>query len=236
MEEINKDKLVVGKMFDEISPTYDKLNHLMSGWQDIKWRRKAIHVLSKLNDTYEFILDLAAGSGDLTEQLLKLSPRYLFSVDLSLEMLKINKFKVNDNKNILLKSDALNLPFQNNFLNLVGISFGVRNFEKLENTIIEINRVLKNGGLFLTIEMFKNLKKSFFLRCFSFYFSKIVPKLGKILSKNQYAYSYLFQSVDSFLSIEEYSNLLMKNGFEITYIKNNFLGVVNTIIARKIQR
>ena len=220
-------------MFDEISPTYDRLNHLMSGWQDIRWRRKAIEILHKFSDSFEFILDLAAGSGDLTVQLLKLSPKRIFSADLSHEMLRINKIKVNDIRNVLLKCDALNLPFQDNFINLVGISFGIRNFEELENTIVEINRVIKPGGLFLTIEMFKNPRKSVLLRCFSFYFSKIVPILGRILSKNDSAYNYLFKSVDSFFNVEEYSNLLMKTGFEIVYKKNNFLDIVNTIIARK---
>jgi len=234
LKEINKKKLVVGKMFDDISPTYDKLNHLMSGWQDIRWRKKAINELLKIKDSYEFILDIAAGSGDLTKQLLKLNPLYIFSADLSHEMLKINKRKIDDDKNIVLKCDALNLPFKNNFLDLAGVSFGVRNFEELENTIEDVHRILKSGGLFLTIEMFKNDKKNMILRCFSFYFSKIVPFLGKLLSKNSYAYSYLFKSVDSFLSVKEYLNLLQKKGFEITYKKNNFIGVVNTIIARKI--
>lgn len=221
-------------MFDEISPTYDKLNHIISGRQDLRWRRKAIKELKKQNLPYQNILDLAAGSGDLTVQLLKLFPENIYSADLTLEMLKLNKKKVNSPKNILIKCDALHLPFKDNYFDLVGISFGVRNFEELKNVILEINRVLKKGGQFLTIEMFKNPGKNLLLRFFSFYFSKIVPKLGNFISKSNYAYDYLFKSVDSFLSVTEYTQLLTNCGFEIRYIKNNFLGIVNTVIAQKI--
>ncbi len=233
MSEISKNAASVAKMFDDISPTYDMLNHFISAGQDIRWRKKAINILRKHSLTYNYILDLAAGSGDLTIQLLKLSPQKIFSADLSIEMLGVLRKKVHDPCNILVQADASSLPFQDNFFDLVGISFGVRNFEFLDKSLKEINRVLKTGGKFLTIEMFKNPSKSFMLKSFSFYFNNFVPRVGNLISRNKFAYDYLFKSVATFMSAEEYQDLLKDNGFNIIHTKNNFLGIVNTIIAAK---
>ena len=233
MSDISKITSLVSKMFDDISPTYDLLNHFISAGQDIRWRKKAINELKKYNSGYNYVLDLAAGSGDLTVQLLKLSPKKLFSADLSSEMLCILRKKIQHANNILVQADACNLPFQDDFFDLVGISFGVRNFEFLSKSLKEINRVLKTGGKFLTIEMFKTPSKSFIMKSFSLYFNKFVPRIGNLISRNKFAYDYLFKSVASFMSAEEYQNLLMDNGFKILHSKNNFLGIVNSIIASK---
>jgi demethylmenaquinone methyltransferase / 2-methoxy-6-polyprenyl-1,4-benzoquinol methylase len=111
-----KDKKFISGMFDEISPTYDKLNHLFSANQDKRWRKMAVQKLQKRGFTSKNILDLAAGSGDLGIEFLKLIPDKLFSVDISLEMLKINAVKNPDIRNIQLKAEAERLPFTDNFL------------------------------------------------------------------------------------------------------------------------
>jgi demethylmenaquinone methyltransferase/2-methoxy-6-polyprenyl-1,4-benzoquinol methylase len=228
-----KGKKFIGRMFDEISPSYDRLNHLFSGGQDIRWRKKAVKYLSQNGIPHNLILDIASGSGDLAGTFLELNPDRVYSVDLSAQMLKINKSKFSTDKNIVLQADAEHLPFTDNYFNIAGCAFGVRNFEYIENCIGEIHRVMKPGAKFLTIEMFRNDNGNFPLRMFGFYFRTVVPKIGNILSHSKYAYNYLFNSVDSFLSVNEYSSLLEKNGFEIECVHNNFLGVVHTVIAYK---
>ena len=233
MDEISKNPVLIGKMFDEISPKYDLLNHLISAGQDIRWRKKAIKELRKLNHDYKAILDLAAGSGDLTREMLTLSPDIVISADISQHMLKITSEKIKDKRNVLIRADASNLPFGDDTFDLVGISFGVRNFENLDKAMMEIFRVLKPGGKFLTIEMFKSASKNFILKGFLFYFNKLVPRVGKVISRSDYAYDYLFKSVASFKTIYEYKSLLKNTGFTVLCSKNNFLGIVYSTIASK---
>lgn len=220
-------------MFDEISPTYDRLNHLLSGYQDIRWRKKAVRFLATLQHEYNMILDLAAGSGDLGLEFLKLKPNKIYSTDLSAEMLKINAEKLPKDINVTKQADAEHLPFDDNFFDLCGIAFGVRNFQNLENCVKEINRVLKPGAKFVTIEMFKPEKKNFANKSFKLYFEKVLPKIGNTLSNSDYAYDYLFQSVDNFMSHNAYSALLEANGFKTIKMSNNFLGFVYSVFAEK---
>jgi len=229
-----KDKKFISGMFDEISPTYDKLNHLFSANQDKRWRKTAVKKLQNKGIKPKFILDLAAGSGDLGIEFLKLNPVQLFSTDISLEMLKINAVKNPDKRNILLKAEAERLPFPDNFFDLAGISFGIRNFERLDTCLKEIKRVLKKDGRLLVIEMFRPERKTIIHTLFDFYFSRLVTELGNKLSKSKYAYNYLFNSVNTFKSAAEYKALLHKSGFEVEYSKNNFLGIVNSVQAKKI--
>ena len=228
-----KNKEFIGNMFDEISPTYDKLNHVLSGYQDNRWRKSAVKYLASLNPVYSNILDLASGSGDLGMEFLKLSPKKLVSADLSYGMLEINKQKLPAELNTVIKTEAQFLPFRDNFFDLCGIGFGVRNFEHLNECIIEISRVLKKGAKFVTIEMFKPERPNIANRSFRLYFEKILPKIGNKVSKSEYAYSYLFESVDNFLTPAEYIKLLDNAGFKLLKRKNNFLGIVNTVIAEK---
>lgn len=229
-----KNKQFIGNMFDEISPTYDKLNHLLSGYQDNRWRKSAVKYLASISGSYENILDLASGSGDLGMEFLKLNPKKMFSADLSLEMLKIDKDKLPEEINQPVKTEAEHLPFKSAYFDLCGIGFGVRNFEHLQECIMEISRVLKPGGKFVTIEMFKPLRANLANRSFRLYFEKVLPKIGNKMAKSEYAYSYLFESVDNFINIADYSAMLQKCGFRILKTKNNFLGIVNSVFAEKL--
>lgn len=229
----SKEKKFIGTMFDEISHSYDFNNHLLSGGQDLVWRKKAVKHLIKNGVKSNIILDLASGSGDLAVEFIKMNPEKIICTDLSFEMLKINNSKINNPNHITIQADAGNLPFGNNTFDITGISFGVRNFENLEKCVMEIYRTLKPGGLFLTIEMFGSRSRSVINKLFGIYFKKILPKIGNILSKSKYAYFYLFDSVDTFLTADEYINLMQKCGFEIYWHKNNFIGIVQTVIVRK---
>lgn len=220
-------------MFDEISPTYDRLNHLLSGYQDKRWRKKAVKYLASLGSDYDTILDLAAGSGDLGMEFLSLHPKKIYSVDLSAEMLKLNKEKLPKEINETIQAEAEHLPFENSLFNLCGIGFGVRNFQNLKSCLLEINRVLKPGAKFVTIEMFKPVKQTVANKSFKVYFEKILPKIGNTLASSDYAYDYLFQSVDSFMSHKAYSALLEQTGFKTIKTTNNFLGFVYSVFAEK---
>ncbi len=220
-------------MFDEISPTYDRLNHLLSGYQDKRWRKKAVKYLASIGTNYDTILDLAAGSGDLGMEFLALNPKKIYSVDLSAEMLKLNKEKLPKDINEIIQAEAEHLPFKDSLFDICGIGFGVRNFQDLENCLREINRVLKPGAKFVTIEMFKPEKQTMANKSFKLYFEKVLPKIGNTLSNSEYAYDYLFQSVDSFMSHKAYSQLLEQTGFKTIKVTNNFLGFVYSVFAEK---
>lgn len=221
-------------MFDEISPTYDKLNHLLSGYQDTRWRKQAVKFLESTGNSFEKIIDLASGSGDLGLEFQKLKPKKIYSVDLSQEMLKIDREKLDSSINNVILAEAEYLPFKNECFDLCGIGFGVRNFQNLSSCIAEIARVLKPGAFFVTIEMFKPMNRSVTARLFKQYFEKVLPKIGNRLSNSSYAYEYLFESVDNFLPVNMYSEVLDSLGFRTIKIKNNFLGIVHTVFAEKL--
>lgn len=232
-----KDKSFISRMFDEISPVYDLLNHLFSLNQDKLWRKQAVKYLVSKDVKARNILDLASGSGDLAVEFLRMNPERIFSVDISSEMLKVNREKLNQvNRsavNVPVAAEAAKLPFPDEFFDVAGISFGIRNFDSLQLCLEEIHRVLKPGGRLAVIEMFGSESEALRIRLFRLYFNKVVPRIGRIISKSSYAYDYLYDSVETFMTVEEFSDLLTELGFEIEKVRNNFLGIVNTIISSK---
>lgn len=227
----DKSRKKIEEMFDEIAPTYDKLNHLFTARSDIIWRRKIVKYLISTGRNFYNIVDLASGTGDLTIELLKLEPKKIYAVDISKKMLEIQKEKVNDKRLELIQAEAANMPFDDNSIDLVTIGFGIRNFEDLEISLKEIKRVLKNDGYLIILEMFKAEKIS--SKLFNYYFSRIMPFLGNKLSKSKTAYNYLSDSVQNFLTVKEFSDICKNNGFETEKTVNNFIGVVNTIYLKK---
>ncbi|HRA99804.1 MAG TPA: bifunctional demethylmenaquinone methyltransferase/2-methoxy-6-polyprenyl-1,4-benzoquinol methylase UbiE [Ignavibacteria bacterium] len=227
----DKSRKKIEEMFDEIAPTYDKLNHLFTARSDIIWRRKIVKYLISTGRNFYNIVDLASGTGDLTIELLKLEPKKIYAVDISKKMLEIQKEKVNDKRLELIQAEAANMPFDDNSIDLVTIGFGIRNFEDLEISLKEIKRVLKNDGYLIILEMFKAEKMS--SKLFNYYFSRIMPFLGNKLSKSKTAYNYLSDSVQNFLTVKEFSDICKNNGFETEKTVNNFIGVVNTIYLKK---
>ncbi|HQY52160.1 MAG TPA: bifunctional demethylmenaquinone methyltransferase/2-methoxy-6-polyprenyl-1,4-benzoquinol methylase UbiE [Ignavibacteria bacterium] len=226
----DKSRKKIEEMFDEIAPTYDKLNHLFTARSDIIWRRKIVKYLISTGRNFYNIVDLASGTGDLTIELLKLEPKKIYAVDISKKMLEIQKEKVNDKRLELIQAEAANMPFDDNSIDLVTIGFGIRNFEDLEISLKEIKRVLKNDGYLIILEMFKAEKIS--SKLFNYYFSRIMPFLGNKLSKSKTAYNYLSDSVQNFLTVKEFSDICKNNGFETEKTVNNFIGVVNTIYLK----
>lgn len=227
----DKSKDKIESMFDEIAPTYDKLNHLFTLNIDLKWRKEIVKYISENKYKCEFILDLASGTGDLTRELLQLNPGVIYAADISAKMLEIQVKKISDNRLKIIQTDAQAMPFENEYFDIATIGFGIRNFEKLEQSLAEINRVMKPGGKLIILEMFKSsgVKTGFF----NLYFGKIMPRIGNKVSKSN-AYSYLFNSVDTFFTVREFIETCENHGFKPEYSKNNFMGIVNTVYLTKI--
>ena len=227
---LDKSREKIESMFDEIAPAYDRLNHLFTLNIDKKWRKNIVKYLSLRKKDFKTILDLASGTGDLSIELLNLNPEKIIAADISEKMLEIQKIKANNSKIHLSQCEAQYLPFEDNCFDLVTIGFGVRNFSNLEDSLKEINRVLKKDGSLVVLEMFKagGIKTSLF----NFYFGKIMPVIGNKISKSN-AYSYLFNSVDNFYNVKEFEGICIRNGFKVEYSMDNFLGIVNTIYFLK---
>lgn len=226
----DKSKEKIESMFDEIAPAYDRLNHLFTLNIDVRWRKQIVKYISGNNIKSENILDLASGTGDLTNELIKLNPAIIYAADISSKMLEIQKNKIHYKNLKLIQTEAQFMPFDDEYFDIVTIGFGVRNFYNLKESLKEIRRVLKPEGKLIILEMFKagGLKTSMF----NFYFGKIMPYAGNKISKSN-AYSYLFNSVNSFFNVKEFTELCEMCGFETESLKNNFLGIVNTVYLIK---
>ncbi len=217
----------VADMFNNISKTYDFLNHFLSLGIDIIWRKKAIGELK--NDKPKFILDVATGTGDFAFEALKiLKPEKIIGVDISQGMLdvadqKITKRGLNHQFEVRL-ADSERLPFDVNDFDAVTVAYGVRNFENLENGLADIYRVLRPGGKVVILE-FSKPRVFPVKQLYSFYFNYITPGIGKLFSKDARAYSYLPESVAAFPDGEQFITLMDKVGFKNTKQKPLAFGI-----------
>ncbi|ADR22952.1 demethylmenaquinone methyltransferase [Marivirga tractuosa] len=219
-------KQQVADMFDNISHKYDFLNHFLSLGIDIRWRKKAIKLLKEIQPKQ--ILDIATGTGDFAIESLKLNPDHVTGVDISEGMLSVGREKLKkrklDDKITLTSGDSENLPFEDNKFDAIIVAFGVRNFENLEKGLAEMFRVLRPGGKVVVLEFSK--PKSFpFKQLYNFYFKNILPTLGKTISKDNAAYTYLPESVKSFPDGKDFTSILDKLGFKDTVCKPLTLGI-----------
>lgn len=217
----------VADMFNNISKTYDFLNHFMSLGIDIIWRKKAINELKQ--DKPKLILDVATGTGDFAFEALKmLKPEKIIGVDISAGMLsiadqKINKRALGDKFEVKL-GDSEKLPFEDNQFDAVTVAYGVRNFENLEKGLTDIQRVLKPGGKAVVLEFSK--PKGFPVKqLYNFYFNYVTPGIGKLFSKDARAYTYLPESVAAFPDGEAFRTIMNKAGFKNTKVRPLMFGI-----------
>lgn len=207
----------VALMFNNISPKYDLLNHMLSLGIDIRWRKKAIKQLISIKP--KSILDVATGTADFAIQSLALDPDKVIGVDISTGMLDVGKEKIKK-KNLehiisLEAGDSENLQFEDNNFDAVIVAFGVRNFENLENGLTNMYRVLKENGKVVILEFSK--PTSFpFKQIYNFYFKSILPNIGNVISKDNSAYTYLPESVQAFPDGSKFLDILNKTGFNQT--------------------
>jgi demethylmenaquinone methyltransferase/2-methoxy-6-polyprenyl-1,4-benzoquinol methylase len=192
-------KQQVAKMFNAISGRYDFLNHFLSLGIDIRWRKKAIKNLSQFRP--ETILDVATGTGDFAIESLSINPNKVVGVDISEGMLEVGRKKILnlglEGKVTLEFGDSENLPFNDNSFDAVIVAFGVRNFENLDKGLAEIHRVLKPTGNLVVLE-FSKPSKFPMKQLYGFYFKYVLPLIGRLVSKDRTAYTYLPESVEAF--------------------------------------
>ena len=203
-------------MFARISARYDVMNRLMTGGRDIAWRRKVVR-LAELGPNAH-LLDVATGTGDILIEALKQQPQVLaIGSDFTFEMMLRGKPKAGAERVAWNTADALHLPFPDSTFDAVTSGFGVRNFIDREQAFREQRRVLKPGGRVICLEISKppkNLLRPFFL----FFFNKIVPFVGGLISGQRDAYTYLPQSVNEFLTPDELRASMERAGLrEVTY-------------------
>jgi demethylmenaquinone methyltransferase / 2-methoxy-6-polyprenyl-1,4-benzoquinol methylase len=220
-------KQQVADMFNNISKTYDFLNHFLSLGIDIIWRKKAINELKK--DQPKLILDVATGTGDFAFEALKiLRPEKIIGVDISQGMLDIAEQKIakrNLNSRFEVKlADSEKLPFTNNEFDAVTVAYGVRNFENLEMGMADIYRVLKPGGKAVILE-FSRPKAFPVKQLYNLYFNYITPGIGKLFSKDARAYSYLPESVAAFPDGKSFTGLMDKLGYKNTKFRPLAFGI-----------
>jgi len=222
-------------MFDKIAWRYDFLNHFFSLHIDKIWRRKAVNELHGL--PLDHVLDVATGTADLAIAIQKrLHPEHITGVDISEGMLAIGKQKI-EKKGLkqqisLQYGDSEALPFADHTFDAVTVAFGVRNFEHLEKGLSEMFRVLKPGGKVVILE-FSIPKNRVFRSIFHFYFFRILPFVGRLVSKDTKAYSYLPDSVQSFPHGEDFKEKLENCGFDEIKIKTLFFCIASIYVGKK---
>lgn len=224
----------VAQMFNSISGRYDFLNHFLSLGIDKKWRKKAIKILAATNP--KTILDVATGTADFAIQALSINPDKVVGVDISEGMLDVGRKKILERSlsdKIELKSgDSENLPFADNNFDAVTVGFGVRNFENLQKGLMEINRVMKPGAMLVVLE-FSRPTKFPFKQGYNFYFKFVLPKIGRWVSRDKSAYTYLPESVEAFPDGDKFLAILHETGFKNTACKPLTFGVSSIYTAQK---
>lgn len=225
-------KKFVKYIFNDISKSYDFLNHFLSLGIDIVWRKKFINTLSiKENDK---ILDVATGTGDVAFTIRKNFNVSITGLDLSKNMLdiaerKAKKFDMTDID--FIEGDAEEIPFEDNTFDILVISYGLRNLGNYNKGISEFRRVLKEDGELGILEFFEP-RSTFVSKIFKFYFNKILPRIASFFS-NSKAYRYLPESVQNFKSHKELEKNLKEAGFNNISIKNLTFGITSIINAKK---
>lgn len=218
----------VAKMFNNIAAKYDLLNHTLSMGIDILWRKKAVRILKKNNP--QKILDIATGTADFAIENLGSGAQSVIGIDISAGMLEVGNKKLKkrglDNRIKLQLADSENLPFEDNTFDAITVGFGVRNFENLEKGLSEMYRVLKPGGKCLVLE-FSKPKKFPVKNVYNLYFKNILPGIGKMISKDKAAYTYLPESVNAFPDGENFTKILNKVGYTDTKILPLSFGIAS---------
>ncbi len=226
----------IAEMFDNVSPKYDFLNHLLSAGIDVWWRKKAISLLKK--EQPKLLLDIATGTGDLAiEAVRQLNPDKVIGVDISEGMLSFGREKMKklglEQKIDMQLGDSEKLHFENNTFDAVIVSFGVRNFENLEKGLKDMCRVTKPGGTCVVME-FSKPKTPVIKQLYWLYNKTILPLIGKIVSKDSSAYTYLPESVMAFPEGNDFLAIFEKSGFSQSKCIPLTFGICSIYIGKKV--
>lgn len=224
----------VAQMFDTISENYDGLNKIISFGTDAKWKQKILKMVAAKQPTT--ILDIATGTGDLAILFAKTSATEIIGLDISQGMLDIGKQKIEaqklDTKIQMVLGDGENIPYADNYFDVITVAYGVRNFEHLEKGLSEILRTLKPGGQFIILETSVPTKFPF-KQGYYVYTNFIMPTIGKLFSNDKKAYAYLSNSAQNFPFGEVLNNILRKIGFKEVVHLPQTMGVATIYTASK---
>lgn len=231
----------VGEMFDAIAPSYDHMNTMMTGGMHVRWRNHALKMAAAMLPKGEpkMVLDVACGTGDVLFRLHELFPKaHITGLDLSAGMLKIAKEKLGEmdieaqHHITFLEGDSLKMPFPDETFDLVTVAYGVRNFERLEDGYREMRRVMKHGGVICVIEL-SEPSNGLIKGLYRVYSRNVIPVVGRMVSHDTRAYSYLPESIAACPQREEMTALMEKAGFREASYKSLTLGVLTIYIATK---
>ncbi|MBR4129591.1 MAG: bifunctional demethylmenaquinone methyltransferase/2-methoxy-6-polyprenyl-1,4-benzoquinol methylase UbiE [Bacteroidaceae bacterium] len=222
-------------MFDRIAPTYDKLNHMLSLGIDRRWRRKAVDALGKFKP--QQILDIATGTGDFALLLAKrIKPGHITGADISEGMMAVGREKVKQeglqDTISFEREDCTKLSFTDGSFDAVTSAYGVRNFHDLDAGLREMQRVLCSGGHLLIVELTSPprfpMKQLFWI-----YAHVVMPLLGRLISHDSSAYTYLPASMEAFPQPEQMEGILRKAGFAEVQWKRFTFGISTMYLAKK---
>lgn len=226
----------VEQMFDNIAPTYDRLNHILSFNIDRIWRHRVMRIVRRMQPTR--IMDVATGTGDLAIAMAKrCAEAQILGVDLSEEMLAVARKKIAhealSQRIEVCKGDAENLSMvASESIEVATVAFGVRNFENLRKGIEEIYRTLKSSGTLVVLEF--SIPSNPIVRwVYAQYSHHLLPRVGELLSKDRKAYDYLPDSVEEFPSPERFATLLREIGFRSVKRRSQSFGIAHIYIASK---
>lgn len=223
----------VARMFTEVSRRYDLLNRLLSAGLDRSWRRTAVRMVRPAGTRR--ILDLATGTGDLAFEFIR-TPGFegeVVGLDFSAEMIRLARKKAAarhlSSRVQFREGDALEIPEPDGYFDIVAAAFGVRNFADAEKGLLEAHRVLAPGGRLVVVDFFRRHENPL-LRL---YLDRILPLVGRWISRSPTAYTYLRHSTRGFLSPDEFISLLHSLGFSPVIAKRLTWGIAHCIVATK---
>ncbi|MBD3809640.1 MAG: bifunctional demethylmenaquinone methyltransferase/2-methoxy-6-polyprenyl-1,4-benzoquinol methylase UbiE, partial [Sulfuricurvum sp.] len=226
-------------MFNDIAPTYDRANRVLSMGVDTFWRRKACDLAYGYcnSSALDSIVDVACGTGDMMGYWKRRAEKAgirvgeIVGVDPSEGMVGVGREKFPDMSfNI---APATSLPKPDSSADIISISYGIRNVVERQAGLREFNRVLKLGGLIVILEFMKNEKPSLLGKVRDFYMNNVLPRLGGMISNNYEAYRYLPDSIEGFLTVAKMRAELEEAGFEMLYTKSFSMDISTLMIARK---
>lgn len=235
---IEKQEKIV-EMFDDIAPTYDRANRVLSMGIDKTWRKKGCDLAYEMygKKKIDLVLDIACGTGDMMDYWIKransagIEVKKLLGVDPSVGMVDVAREKFP--KFDYAISKATEIPVEDSQADFLSISYGIRNVVKRQEALKEFNRVLKPGGFVVILEFMKRENPGMLAKVTDFYLNNILPRIGGAISKNKEAYEYLPNSIEGFLTIEKMQEELEEAGFELKYSKSFSMNISSLIIARK---
>ncbi len=236
MEQTNGKKESVRRMFNNIAGKYDFLNHFLSLGIDRLWRKKLCRMLAAHQP--EKVLDVATGTADLAIELAKYSQAAIEGVDIADAMLEIGRKKIYK-KGLsaqirLSNGDSENLDFADGSFDVTMVAFGVRNFENLHRGLCEMSRVTRAGGRIAVLE-FSRPRHFPVKQLYHFYFRYLLPLVGRWVSRDKEAYSYLPDSVGTFPDSNDFLHELEKAGYEQTHEKRLTFGIATIYTGVKKQ-